>query len=59
MRSISYLDMKHAVPRQTRATLAKTLYELTVMPGMDPALMELWANNCIRLIRYLKKTTSH
>lgn len=43
--------MKHAVPRETRATLAKLLYELAIMPGMDPALVELFTNNCIRLIK--------
>jgi proteasome activator subunit 4 len=47
----SYLDMKHALPRQTRARLAKLLYEMTIMPGMDPALIELWSTNCVRLIR--------
>lgn len=47
--------MKHAIPREKRASLAKLLYELTVMPGMDSALVELWATNCIRLIRYKKK----
>lgn len=49
----SYMDMKHAVPRETRAHLAKLLYEMIIMPGMEPALVELWSNNCIRLIRYL------
>ena len=48
---ISYLDMKHAIPRETRANLAKLLYEMIIMPGMDYALIELWSNNCIRLIR--------
>ncbi|KAI8387348.1 hypothetical protein BD560DRAFT_114989 [Blakeslea trispora] len=46
-----YLDMKHALPRKTRAILAKLLYELIIMPGMDPVLIELWANTCSRLIR--------
>lgn len=46
------MDMKHAVPRNTRAHLAKLLYEMVIMPGMEPALVELWSNNCIRLIRY-------
>ncbi|KAI8373532.1 hypothetical protein EDC96DRAFT_498664 [Choanephora cucurbitarum] len=50
-----YLDMKHALPRKTRATLAKLLYELTIMPGMDPVLIELWANTCSRLIRNKKR----
>ncbi|KAI9261229.1 hypothetical protein EDC94DRAFT_122877 [Helicostylum pulchrum] len=51
----SYMDMKHAVPRETRAHLAKLLYEMIIMPGMEPALVELWSNNCIRLIRHRKR----
>lgn len=43
--------MKHAIDKQTRINLAKLLYELTVMPGMEPALVELWALVCVRLIR--------
>ncbi|KAI9254007.1 hypothetical protein BY458DRAFT_521472 [Sporodiniella umbellata] len=50
-RLTSYLDMKHTLPRQLRASIAKLMYELTVTPGMDPALIELWATTCIRLIR--------
>jgi proteasome activator subunit 4 len=45
------MDMKHAIPRETRVTLAKLLYDMVLMPGMDAALVELWSNNCIRLIR--------
>ncbi|CAO3588698.1 unnamed protein product [Absidia cylindrospora] len=51
----NYLDMKHAVPRPTRAALAHVLFQLTVMPGMDYALVEIWANMCVRLIRKKKK----
>jgi len=47
----SYLDLKHALPRETRANLAKLLYELTIIPGMDSALVEIWANACVRLIK--------
>lgn len=47
----SYMDLKHAVPRPTRAKLAKLLFELVVMPGMDTALVEIWANACVRLIK--------
>lgn len=49
----SYREMKHAIPRETRAKLAKLLYELTVTPGMDTSLVEYWATVCVRLIRYL------
>lgn len=48
---LSYLDLKHALPRETRANLAKLLYELTIIPGMDSALVEIWANACVRLIK--------
>ncbi|RUS15521.1 hypothetical protein BC937DRAFT_92354 [Endogone sp. FLAS-F59071] len=47
----SYMDLKHAVPRPIRAKLAKLLFELVVMPGMDTALVEIWANACVRLIK--------
>ncbi|OZJ03795.1 hypothetical protein BZG36_03001 [Bifiguratus adelaidae] len=50
----SYLDMKHAIPRVTRAALAKLLYEMTITCGMEPSLVEIWANSCIRLIRRKK-----
>lgn len=48
---ISYMDMKHAISRKTRADLAKLLYEMVLMPGMESSYLELWANLCIRLIR--------
>ncbi|KAI8327990.1 hypothetical protein BC941DRAFT_246334 [Chlamydoabsidia padenii] len=51
----SYLDLKHALPLSTRATLAKVLFQLTVTPGMDYALVEVWSNMCVRLIRKKKK----
>ncbi|ORX56232.1 hypothetical protein DM01DRAFT_330262 [Hesseltinella vesiculosa] len=47
----SYLDLKHALPRTTRAQLALTLYNLAVTPGMDYPLVEAWALICIRLIK--------
>ncbi|ORZ04733.1 hypothetical protein BCR42DRAFT_474389 [Absidia repens] len=52
---LCYLDLKHAVPRPTRAALAQILFHMTVMPGMDYALVEIWANMCVRLIRKKKK----
>ncbi|KAI7908029.1 uncharacterized protein BX663DRAFT_425475 [Cokeromyces recurvatus] len=54
-RLANYLDMKHAVPREIRASLSKLLYEMVIMPGMELALVELWANSCIRLIRHKKR----
>lgn len=43
--------MKHAISRETRAQLAKIYYEMIVMPGMNYALLELWTNTCVRLIK--------
>lgn len=51
----SYLDMKHAIDKQMRINLAKLLYELTVLPGMEPVLVQLWASTCVRLIKHNKK----
>ncbi|CEP09555.1 hypothetical protein [Parasitella parasitica] len=51
----NYLDMKHALPRETRANLAKLLFEMAIMPGMDYTLIDFWSNNCIRLIRHKKR----
>ncbi|OAD04967.1 hypothetical protein MUCCIDRAFT_139775 [Mucor lusitanicus CBS 277.49] len=54
-RLANYLDMKHAIPRETRAHLAKIYYEMLVMPGMNYALLELWSNTCVRLIKHKKR----
>ncbi|KAL9538165.1 hypothetical protein MBANPS3_011145 [Mucor bainieri] len=54
-RLANYLDMKHALPRETRAHLAKIYYDMLVMPGMNYALLELWANTCVRLIKHKKR----
>jgi proteasome activator subunit 4 len=45
------MDMKHAIPRKIRADLAQLFYDMVLMSGMEPALIELWSNLCIRLIR--------
>ncbi|RUP16866.1 hypothetical protein BC936DRAFT_139498 [Jimgerdemannia flammicorona] len=49
------MDLKHAISRSVRAKLGKLLFELVVMPGMDTALVEIWANACVRLIKKKKK----
>ncbi|KAI8975614.1 hypothetical protein BDF20DRAFT_879640 [Mycotypha africana] len=54
----SYMDMKHAIPRKTRAHLAKLLYELVIMPGMDSALIELWAQSFMRLVKHRHRLDS-
>ncbi|KAG0174459.1 hypothetical protein DFQ30_004302 [Apophysomyces sp. BC1015] len=51
----SYLDMKHTLNRDMRAKFGKLLFELTITPGMDTALVEAFANCCIRLIRKPKR----
>ncbi|KAF9586315.1 hypothetical protein BGW38_007062 [Lunasporangiospora selenospora] len=46
-----YLDLKYALPKETRIAYAKVFYELTVAPGMDLALVEIWSQICRRLIK--------
>jgi proteasome activator subunit 4 len=41
--------------RQIRAKLARFYYELTVMPGMDPRLVDLTANMTMTLIESKKR----
>ncbi|CDS14218.1 hypothetical protein LRAMOSA06388 [Lichtheimia ramosa] len=46
-----YRELKHDIPRDTRATLAKLLYTVVTIPGMDITIVESCANMCVRLIR--------
>jgi proteasome activator subunit 4 len=41
--------------RQTRAKLARFYFELTVMPGLDPRLIDLTANMTMYLIESKKR----
>jgi len=50
-----YLDLKYPLPRESRASLARLLYEMVTTPGMDSALVEIFANCCIRLCKKKKK----
>ncbi|KAF9110857.1 hypothetical protein BGX27_005774 [Mortierella sp. AM989] len=45
-----YLDLKYTLPIETRVALAKVFWELTVAPGMDATMVEVWAQYCRRLI---------
>lgn len=46
-----YLDLKYALPKQTRVSLAKVFWELTAAPGMDATMVEFFALTCRRLIK--------
>ncbi|KAF9396493.1 hypothetical protein CPC16_001175 [Podila verticillata] len=46
-----YLDLKYTLPRETRVGLAKVFFELTVAPGMDSTMVEVWSMYCRRLIK--------
>ncbi|KAL1919118.1 uncharacterized protein VTP21DRAFT_2500 [Calcarisporiella thermophila] len=51
----SYLDLKHLPPRPVRAQLARLLYELATTPGVDPPVVQIFANACARLIKNKKR----
>ncbi|KAG0225196.1 hypothetical protein B0O80DRAFT_458867 [Mortierella sp. GBAus27b] len=46
-----YLDLKYKLPKDTRIALAKVFWELTLAPGMDATMIELWCQYCARLIK--------
>ncbi|KAF9155612.1 hypothetical protein BG015_009167 [Linnemannia schmuckeri] len=46
-----YLDLKYALPKQTRVSLAKVFWELTTAPGMDATMVEFFALTCRRLVK--------
>ncbi|KAF9918681.1 hypothetical protein BX616_006764 [Lobosporangium transversale] len=45
-----YLDLKYALPLETRASFAKMLWEISFAPGVDTAMVELTSGYCYRLI---------
>ncbi|KAG0049518.1 hypothetical protein BGZ83_005704 [Gryganskiella cystojenkinii] len=45
-----YLDLKYALPKETRVAFAKVFWELTIAPGMDATMVEIWAHYCRRLL---------
>ncbi|KAG0349377.1 hypothetical protein BG004_007004 [Podila humilis] len=47
-----YLDLKYSLPLETRVGLAKVFFELTIAPGMDSTMVELWSVQCRRLIKF-------
>ncbi|CAG8548665.1 30916_t:CDS:10 [Gigaspora margarita] len=47
-----YLDLQHPLSRQTRAQIAHVLFELVITPGIDASHAEVFANTCIRLLKY-------
>ncbi|KAK3820952.1 MAG: hypothetical protein J3R72DRAFT_28458 [Linnemannia gamsii] len=46
-----YLDLKYALPKQTRVSLIKVFWELTTAPGMDATMVEFFALTCRRLVK--------
>jgi len=51
MEIFRYLDLKYALPKLTRVSLAKVFWELTTAPGMDATMVEFFALTCRRLIK--------
>jgi len=46
-----YLDLKYALPKETRIAFAKVFWELTMAPGMDATMVEVWSHYCRRLLK--------
>ncbi|KAF9979719.1 hypothetical protein BGZ75_009303 [Mortierella antarctica] len=46
-----YLDLKYALPKETRIAFAKVFWELAIAPGMDITMVEAWSVFCRRLIK--------
>ncbi|KAF9193043.1 hypothetical protein BGZ51_004276 [Haplosporangium sp. Z 767] len=46
-----YLDLKYTLPKETRVAFVKMFWELTVAPGMDATMVEVWAQYCRRLLK--------
>ncbi|KAF9940539.1 hypothetical protein BGZ65_006679 [Modicella reniformis] len=46
-----YLDLNYTLPKETRIAFAKVFWELTVAPGMDITMVEVWCQYCERLIK--------
>jgi hypothetical protein len=47
----SYLDLQHPLSCQTRAQLARVLFELVITPGIDTSHAEVFSNTCVRLLK--------
>ncbi|RGB33631.1 hypothetical protein C1646_815894 [Rhizophagus diaphanus] len=46
-----YLDLQHPLSCQTRAQLARVLFELVITPGIDTSHAEVFSNTCVRLLK--------
>ncbi|KAI1320115.1 hypothetical protein EDD11_002087 [Mortierella claussenii] len=46
-----YLDLKYALPLETRVAFAKVFWDLAFAPGMDTTMVEIWCQYCRRLIK--------
>ncbi|CAI2164709.1 4841_t:CDS:10 [Funneliformis geosporum] len=50
-----YLDLQHPLSRQTRAQIARVLFELVITPGIDTSHAEVFSNTCVRLLKKKEK----
>ena len=51
----SWLSLKYPMKRIIRAKLARLYFELAVLPGMDPRLIEVASNTCMTLVANKKR----
>lgn len=51
----SWLSLKYPMKRTVRAKVARLYYELAVLPGMDPRIVEVAANTCMTLLANKKR----
>lgn len=50
-----WLSLKYPMKRKIRAKLARLFYELAVMPGMDPRIIEAASATCVTLLANKKR----
>lgn len=55
----NWLDLKFDLPRATRTKLVKLYYELSMAPGLDPAIFERFATMFMVLTKYYPKPVFH
>ncbi|KAG9300251.1 hypothetical protein G9A89_011324 [Geosiphon pyriformis] len=46
-----YLELQHPLTRETRALLARIMFELATTSGINPSCVESYANICMRLLK--------
>ncbi|CAG8466985.1 9745_t:CDS:10 [Ambispora leptoticha] len=50
-----YLDLQYPLTRETRAVLARIMFELSTASGIDPSRGEVYASICMRLLKKKEK----